>query len=150
MEELYAELLLWYGGFHSAGRYNAALDAKFLSDSENGVYLELEEASSDLLGSMGRFSRYWAYECIDLSPGLLGKPLFSGLKAAYNTNTMEISDFADRCSKLWRMLPDSIREMVPFQILSYAYEPLSWGDEAQARELYEKAFAFYDAGNPAE
>lgn len=150
MEELYAELLLWYRGFHSSDRYNAMLDAKFLSDSENGMYLDLEESSSDLLGSMGRFTRYWDYECADFHPDLFGKQLFSGLKAAYDTNSIELSDFGDRCYKLWRMLPDSIREMVPFQILRYADEPLSWGDDAQTRQLYETAFSFYDDGNSAQ
>ena len=150
MEELYAELLLWYGGFHSPDRYNAMLDAKFLSDSENGMYLDLEEYSSDLLGSMGRFTRYWGYECEDFHSDLFGKQLFSGLKAAYDTNTIELSNFGDRCYKLWRMLPDCIRETVPFETLGYADEPLSWGDEAQTRQLYENEFAFYDDENSAQ
>lgn len=150
MEELYAELLLWYGGFHSSDRYNAMLDAKFLSDSENGMYLDLEESSSDLLGSMGRFTRYWDDKYEDFHADLFGKQLFSGLKAAYRANTIELSNFGDRCYKLWRMLPDSIREMVPFQILRYADEPLSWGDDAQTRQLYETAFSFYADGNSAQ
>lgn len=150
MEELYAELLLWYVGFHSSDRYNVLLDAKFLGDSKNELYLELEEYSSDLLSSMGRFTRYWDYECDDFHPDLFGSQLFSGLKAMYDANTIELSDFADRCKKLWRVLPDSIRETAPFQTLSYADEPLSWGDEAQTRLLYENAFAFYTDGNSAQ
>lgn len=146
MEELYAELLLWYIGFHSSDAYNALLDFKFLKNTGNDIYLELESCSSDLLDSMGRFSKYWEYECIDFNPGLFGKRLFSGLKTAYNTNTVEISDFGDRCFKLWRMLLDCISKIEPFQILSYADEPLSWGDEAQTRQLYENAFTFYDTG----
>lgn len=144
MEELYAELLLWYVGFHSSDAYNALLDFKFLNNAGNDIYLELESCSSDLLDSMGRFLRYWEYECVDFNSGLFGKQLFSDLKTVYNTNTVEISDFGDRCYKLWCMLPASISEMVPFQILSYADDPLSWGDEVQARQLYEDAFAFYD------
>lgn len=150
MEELYAELLLWYVGFHPSDRYNVLLDAKFLSDSENEMYLDLEESSSDLLSSMGRFTRYWDYECNDFHPDLFGKQLFSGLKAVYDTNTIEISDFGDRCKKLWRVLPDSICETAPFQTLSYADEPLSWGDESQTRLLYENTFAFYADGNSAQ
>lgn len=150
MEELYAELLLWYVGFHSSDRYNVLLDAKFLGDPKNGVYLDLEGSSSDLLGSMGRFTRYWDYECDDFHPDSFGNQLFSGLKAIYDMNTIEISDFADRCGKLWRALPDTICETEPFQTLSYADEPLSWGDEAQTRQLYENAFAFYAGGNSTQ
>lgn len=150
MEELYAELLLWYVGVHSSDRYNVLLDAKFLKDSKNELYLELEGYSSDLLSSMGRFTRYWDYECDDFHPDLFGKQLFSGLKALYDTNTIEISDFGDRCRKLWRVLPDAICETAPFQALSYADEPLSWGDEVQTRQLYENAFAFYAVKNSAQ
>lgn len=144
MEELYAELLLWYIGFHSSDKYNTLLNAKFLSDFQNELYLELEGYSPDLLDSMGRFTRYWDYECDAFHCDSFGKQLFSSLKAVYDTNTVEISDFGERCYKLWRMLPSTIGEMEPFQTLCYADDPLSWGDEAQTRKLYENAFAFYD------
>ena len=143
MEELYAELLLWYIGFHSSERYNALLDEKFLSDSENELYLELEEYSADILNSMGRFKRYWDYECSEFDRDLFGKQLFAGLKYTYDTNRFEISDFGNRCCKLWHMLPGSIIETEPFHTLIYADDPLSWGDEVQTRELYESAFAYY-------
>lgn len=150
MEQLYAELLLWYIGFHSSDKYNALLDAKFLREPQNEVYLDLETHSSDLLSSMGRFTRYWEYECEDFHSDLFGKQLFSGLKAIYDTNAIEISDFGNRCEKLWCVLPDSIRETEPFDTLGYAKEPLSWGDAAQTRQLYENAFAFYADGNTAQ
>lgn len=143
MEELYAELLLWYIGFHSLERYNALLDEKFLIDSENELYLELEKYSSDVLNSMGRFKRHWDYECSEFDRDLFGKQLFGGLKLAYDAKRFEMSDFGNRCCKLWHMLPGSIVETEPFHTLIYADDPLSWGDEAQTRELYEKAFAYH-------
>lgn len=144
MEELYAELLLCYIGFHFSDRYNALLASNLLSNPENEMYLKLEDGSSDSLNSVVRFKRYWDYECGDFHCDLFGKQLFSGLKAAYDTHAFEISDFGNRCSKLWHMLPDSVSVAEPFYTLSYADDPLSWGDEVQTRELYEKVFTFYD------
>ena len=143
MEELYAELLLWYNGFHSPEQYNALLDEKFLNDSGNELYLDLEGCSSSLLDSMGRFKRYWDYECPKFDLDLFGKRLFASLKLTYDMNRFELSDFGNRCCKLWHMLPNSIVEIEPFHTLIYADEPLSWGDEAQTRELYENTFTYY-------
>ena len=127
MEELYAELLLWYIGFHTSDRYRSLLDEKFLQDSENEIYLELEECSSSLLDSMGRFKRYWDYECSEIDKGVFGQELFKSLKVAYDTNNFEIAEFGKRCYMLWNMLPNSIDQIEPFHILSYADDPLSWG-----------------------
>ena len=143
MEELYAELLLWYVGFHTSDRYCALLDEKFLKDSENELYLDLEGCSSNLLDSMGRFKRYWDYECSELDKDAFGKQLFKSLKDSYDANIFELSDFGNRCCKLWHMLPSDIVQVEPFHTLIYADDPLSWGDEAQMRELYEIAFSYY-------
>ena len=143
MEELYAELLLWHVGFHSSDRYCALLDEKFLNDSANEIYFDLEETSSNLLDSMGRFERYWSYECSQFDKDAFGKQLFKSLKAAYDANRFEISEFGNCCCKLWRMLPNSIAQTEPFHTLIYADEPLSWGDETQTRKLYENAFSYY-------
>lgn len=42
--------------------------------------------------------------------------------------------------------PDNLKlkSSMPFYILSYADDPLSWGDEKQARELYENAIGYYN------
>ena len=143
MEELYAELLLWYIGILTSDRYHSLLDKKFLQDSENEIYLELEECSSSLLDSMGRFKRYWDYECSEIDKGVFGQELFKSLTVAYDTNNFEIAEFGKRCYMLWNMLPNSIDQIEPFHILSYADDPLSWGDEAHTRELYESAFSYY-------
>ena len=82
MEELYAELLLWYIGFHSSDRYNYLLDKKFLNDSKNEILLDLEGYSSTLLDSMGRFKRYWDYECSEFDKDAFGKQLFKSLKVS--------------------------------------------------------------------
>lgn len=37
----------------------------------------------------------------------------------------------------WESLPGSIQNIEPFWALSYADDPLSWGDEEQTRKIYE-------------
>lgn len=80
MEEIYAHLLLRYVEFQSRDRYNSVLNANFLSDRENEIYLELEECSSDLIKSMETFKRYLDYECNNFNSELFGKRLFLELK----------------------------------------------------------------------
>ncbi len=146
MEELYAELLLWYIGFYASDRYEALLDEKFLNDSENELYLALERCSSNLLNSMERFKRYWEYEAPAFDHDLFGRRLFASLKLVYDLNCFVLSDFAKRCCKLWHILPSAVIESEPFHTLIYADEPLSWGNEAQVRELYDRAFRYYTKG----
>ena len=143
MEELYAELLLLYIGFHTADRYTTLLDKEYLRGSHNELCFDLECHSSDLFSCLGRFTKYWDHECTDFNCDLFGARLFAGLKDAYEAHLFEISDFGKRCYKLWHMLPCSIGQIEPFHTLSYADDPLSWADEAQTRALYERAFSYY-------
>ncbi len=148
MEELYAEALLWFYGFHTNERYRAVLDEYFLRSTadiiEKDICFQLEECSSNVLDTMGRLTRYREYEGSHFDADVFGKRLFSSLKASYDADILDIEVFGKRCYALWHALPWEICEREPFHILSYADEPLSWGDEEQARMLYEKAFAFYD------
>lgn len=144
MEKLYAEFLLWVHRFHSGERYEELLDEMFLSDLNNEFLLELEECSTNLLDTTGRFMHYWTYEHHELDVPMFGKYLFSGLELAYKANDMNMEEFGRRCYLLWRDLPPSVDHTEPFLILCYADDCLSYGDEAQTRSLYEKAFAFYD------
>lgn len=41
------------------------------------------------------------------------------------------------------LLPQETGQKEPFKALCYADDCLSWGDEKQTRELYEKAFQYY-------
>ena len=141
MEKLYAELLLWYVGFHSSEQYNDLLNEYFLQDRENEVLLELEWCSSDLLDSLGRFTRYWEHECLTFDCDSFGVQLFGGLKAAYEKT--ELTEFARLGFALYRALPEEIAQTEPFYTLCYADEPLCWGDVEQTRMLYETAFAVY-------
>ena len=44
---------------------------------------------------------------------------------------------------LWESLPGNIQDIEPFWTLSYADEPLSWGDEEQTRDIYEYMLDYY-------
>ena len=144
METLYAEFLLWFHGFNSGERYEALLNENFLNSPNNDALLELEECSSNMLDTHGRFMRYWTYEHPSLNPGIFGKQLFLGLKSVYDANAFSIEDFSKRCFLLWESIPSGIDQTEPFWILDYAGDCLSWGDEAQTRSLFDKAFSFYD------
>lgn len=64
------------------------------------------------------------------------------VRAVYET--MELPEFAERMYGLWGKLPDSIKNMEPFLTLSYADDPLSCGEEAQTRRVYENLFTYYE------
>ena len=144
MEALYAEFLLWFHGFNPGDKYEALLNECFLNNPNNSILLELEERSNSMLDTHGRFTRYWTYEQPTLNPEILGKRLFSGLKCVYDSNTFSIEEFSRRCFLLWDNLPSAIDQTEPFWTLDYAGDCLSWGDETQTRNLFEKAFSFYD------
>ena len=45
---------------------------------------------------------------------------------------------------LWESLPGNMQNMEPFWTLCYADDPLSWGDEAQTRNVYEHMLDYYE------
>ena len=147
MEKLYAEAMLWFHGFHTSERYCTLLDEYFLCSTadaiEKDICFQLEECSSSASDTLGRLTRYFTHEATHFDVDMFGKNLFSSLKASYDADFLDIKVFGKRCYLLWRALPWEICRKEPFHILSYGDEPLSWGDEEQARMLYEKAFSFY-------
>ena len=68
--------------------------------------------------------------------------MFRGLEAVYKSDSISIPEYGSRCYQLWIYL-SYVRHIEPFFSLSYADDCLSWGDEAQTRKLYGKAFSFY-------
>lgn len=144
MERLYAEFLLWKHGFNAGERYEKLLNELFLIEASNDFLLELEECSTNALDTEQALMRAWNSGLSQFNVSIFGKHLFSGLKPAYHSSGMGIEEFGKHCYLLWCDLPSLINETEPFWTLCYADDPLSWGDEAQTRSLYEKAFAFYD------
>ena len=73
----------------------------------------------------------------------LGRSLMSALRPAYAAAS-DLQHFTDHLYILWSCLPTQLSQEQPFWALSYAGEPLSWGDEAQARQLCHTMLRHYD------
>lgn len=71
-----------------------------------------------------------------------GRMLVEELEKIYENSDLEW--FADRTYRLWKNLPEQIQDIEPFWTLNGADEPLSWGDAAQTRALYETIFHYYE------
>ena len=115
----------------------------FHANSDNDMLLELESCSSDCDATFDVLQRFWKYEYNDFSVDTFGKCLLEDLKAIYISNIFSIQDYAKMCYSIWQQLPSELNTVDPFHTLSYADEPLSWGDKAQTRKLYEELFDFY-------
>ena len=143
MERLICKSLLWKTGLTTGKDYNKKLDEMFLANSDNDMLLELESCSSDCDATFDVLQRFWKYEYNDFSVDTFGKYLLEDLKAIYFSNIFSIQDYAKMCYSIWQQLPSELNTVDPFHTLSYADEPLSWGDKAQTGKLYEELFDFY-------
>ena len=143
MERLICKSLLWKIGFTNGEDYNKTLDKIFLENSDNNLFLELESCSSSCDTTFDILKRFWKYECKAFSVDTFGKYLLENLKTIYFSNIFSIKNYGKMCYSLWQYLPNELNTVEPFHILSYANDPLSWGDEAQTRKLYEDLFGFY-------
>lgn len=144
MEELLAYAYLLGEGFELEDRYEAKLNELFLADCENEDLLELEFLSNNIRESIIYIRSHIDDNSFDY--GKFGKMLVSLLESVYKN--MDIEQFSRRTYAVWESLPDHLLNEEPFFTLCYAEEPLSWGDEKQTRELYERMFSFYDDKKP--
>ncbi len=143
MEQLICKSLLLKIGLITGDNYSETLDKMFLEDSDNEMLLELQSYHYDVDTTFDILQRYWEYEFKGFSVDTFGKCLLEDLKTVYQSNVFSIEDFGKKCYRLWKQLPNELHLEEPFHVLSYADDPLSWGDEAQTREIYEKLFEFY-------
>lgn len=139
MEELLVYALLFYQELLIETEYNKRLDEMFLNDPENDdlLYLEWE---TDIKKAITYVRTHINYNNLDIS--LFGKILMSKLKEVYK-NYSDIREFAGRMYNLWEALPGNLQDIEPFWALSYADDPLSWGDEGQTRNIYESMLCYY-------
>jgi len=138
MEELYVYALLYVIGYECWDDYSNKLHELFLNNPDNEVLLMLEEQENSKDAMLHLLSEM---EESELDEKVFGSFLMNKISELYQT--MEITEFGKRMYKLWGFLPASIMENEPFHTLSYADDCLSWGDEKQCRELYEKAMGYY-------
>lgn len=61
----------------------------------------------------------------------------------YYKQCFDIKKFSEAMYSLWENLPPILQDEEPFYTLSYADDPLSWGDEEQTRKIYESIFNYY-------
>ncbi len=138
MEELYVYALLYVIGFECWDDYSNKLHELFLNNPDNEVLLMLEEQGNSKDAMLHLLSEM---EGSELDEKAFGSFLMDRISELYQT--MEITEFGKKMYKLWGFLPASIMQNEPFHTLSYADDCLSWGDEKQCRELYEKAMGYY-------
>lgn len=143
MEELLVYVILVYNGLATENEYNKKLDELFLNTPENDDLLHLEW-ETDISKAIVYVRTHIDYRNLDLER--FGRILMSKLKAVYK-NCSDIKYFADRMYGLWENLPGSIQDREPFWTLSYADDPLSWGDEKQTRNIYEHMLCYYDGSD---
>ncbi len=140
-EKLLCYALLLNNNLMSADKYNENLNDMFLENPNDDLLLELEFISSDLRASIRLILEYF-YET-KINKKTFGVVLLQELKDVYNTKTINIKDFGKLTYALWKQLPNSLALDDPFHTLSYADDPLSWGDEKQTKKIYEDLFDFY-------
>lgn len=139
MEELLVFVILLYEKLITENEYNKWLDELFSDNPENDdlLYLEWE---TDIKKAIIYVRSHFDYNNFDIER--FGKILMGRLKEVY-INFSDIKCFASHMYSLWGSLPGHIQNIEPFWALSYADDPLSWGDEEQARSIYEEMLDYY-------
>ena len=141
MEPLIVSALLYYAGFRNLDDFDSQLDSAFLADPDNRVLLDLE--TSDTKSALIHVLSFLNPDKIDMD--VFGRLLMRTLKAEYQKAGPDLSSFANKTHLLYSYISAGVGFTDPFDILSYADDPLSWGNETQCRELYQKAFDWYEA-----
>ncbi len=139
MEELLVYAILLYENLAAENEYNKRLDKLFLENPGNDdlLYLEWE---TDIKKAIIYIRTHFDYNSLDYKQ--FGVILMDRLKTVYE-NCSDIKYFASRMFSLWKSLPGNIQDIEPFWTLSYADEPLSWGDEEQTRSIYDYMLDYY-------
>lgn len=140
MEELLVFAILFYEEVVvTEEMYQKRLDSLFLEcpDHEMLLYLEWE---TDIKKAVVYIRTHFDYR--NLKRERFGAILMELLKEYYD-NSSDIKMFADNMYSLWESLPGNLQDEEPFWTLSYADDPLSWGDETQTRSLYETMLNYY-------
>ena len=139
MEELLVFAFLLYEDMVTKDEYNKKLDELFLDNLENDDLLHLEW-ETDIKKAIIYIRTHVDYNTFDYEQ--FGKNLMNKLRVCYE-NCSDIKSFANRMYHLWEILPGIIQNREPFFMLSYADDPLSWGDEEQTRNIYKKMLNYY-------
>ena len=138
MEDLYVYALLCAAGYDGFQNYRYVLEDLFVNAPNNDELLDLMgRAYKDAI-----LHTLYLMNTHQVDQDAFGSCLMDSLQPIYETEDLPV--FGKRMYKLWTNLPDHIKDVDPFIILSYADECLDYGDEKQCRELYEKALNYYN------
>ncbi|MCI8408674.1 MAG: hypothetical protein HFJ09_05305 [Lachnospiraceae bacterium] len=136
MEELFTYAILFDEGLISKDDYQHKLDKLFLENPFDDVLLDLEYMQN-IQEHIPYIRANFNYN--NFNHNVFGRTLMEKLKEYYEN--VEIHTFADRMWLLWESLPGNIQDEEPFHTLSYADD---WGDEVQAKEIYENMLNYYN------
>ncbi len=139
MEELLAYAILLCQNIITEEMYQKKLNELFLKDIENEIFLKLEW-ETDINKAIIYIRTRINYQNINYEE--FGKSLMKVLKKYYECCT-SIEQFSEKMYLLWESLPGRLQNEQPFFTLSYADDPLSWGDEKQTRSIYENMLNYY-------
>lgn len=139
IEELLVFAFLLYEEMVTADEYNNRLHELFFANPENDDLLHLEW-ETDIEKAILYIRTHIDYNAINYDQ--FGEILMSKLKVCYE-KCSDIKSFSERMYQLWKSLPENIQDREPFFALSYADDPLSWGDEEQTRNIYEHMLNYY-------
>ncbi len=139
MEELIVYAVLWSIGYDNQDEYKEILNGLLIENPQDEVLLDLDGRSYK--DAMLHLYHFFMERQFDIEQ--FGKTLMCKLKEVYVAET-NLEIFGKQMYKLWQCLPRELSEREPFDILCYADDPLSWGDESQSRELFEKAIYYYN------
>ena len=142
MEELLAYAILLYEDIVTEEEYQKRLDALFLEHPDDRILLDLE-CETDIQEAVIYIRTQLDYGYIGLHPETFGRTLMKKLKDYYDRCT-DLRQFGSKMHSVWESLPGRLYNQEPFWTLSYADDPLSWGDEEQTRSFYERMFAYYE------
>ena len=144
MEELLACVILCGEGLLPWEVYQEKLDALFLADPDDDLLQELEWNAGDWKGAYARIREYWEGHAESIRMEAFGRFFLDRLKEIFWQEDLDLRRFGKRMYVLWENLPPWLQDVQPFWTLSYADDPLSWGDVEQSRKIYREMLEYYE------
>ena len=142
MEELLAYAILLYEGIVTEEEYQEWLHALFLAYPDDRTLLDLE-CETNIQEAVIYIRTRADHGYLVLHPETFGRALMEKLRDYYARCT-DLRQCGRKMYSLWESLPGNLQNMEPFWSLCYADDPLTWGDEAQTRSLYETMLSYYE------
>ena len=142
MEELLAYTILLYEEIVTEEEYQERLHALFLAHPDDRMLLDLE-CETNIQKAVIYIRTRADYGYLGLHPETFGRALMEKLREYYARCT-DLRQFGSKMHSVWESLPGRLYNQEPCWTLSYADDPLSWGDEEQTRSFYERMFAYYE------